>query len=252
MSTMHEVVHLPDPARQPHVHPLDLPAARRPLVVSWLLSVVGHPVVAISLGVILWLVSNNPVTPILAAASLMIGAHVAGRYFLAEAWSFIPRKRQALDRSLPLAWELAGSLVRAAVLGSAILLTLRWLAQPGIPDGVLAFTAGAGIAVSLLVLGGVIWRLIRPEPGSATLRSRLIDLPAEAVVIATTVYAVSLVRDGQVAGDWMVPGLTLGAATIFGAQLLYWGYDRWSRSRQAAAGTDAPEADNTPLHPEAR
>ncbi len=239
MTTMREVVHLPDPARQSQVHPIDLPAARRPLVVSWLLSVLGHPVTAISLGVILWLVSNNPVTPILAVASVMIGAHFAGRYFQAEAWAFIPRKRQALDRPLPLAWEVTGSLVRAAVLGGAILLTLRWLTQPGIPDGVLAFTAGAGIGVSLLVIAGVARRLIRPEPGAGPVRSRLIDLPAEAVVIATTLYAVTLVRDSQMVGDWTVPGLVLGAATLLGVQLLFWGYEH--STRQAPAGADTSE-----------
>jgi hypothetical protein len=250
MTTMREVVQLPDPAHQSRVHPLDLPAARRPLVASWLLSVLGHPVVAISLGVILWLVSNNPVTPILAAASVMIGAHFAGRYFQAEAWSFIPRKRQALDRPLPLAWEVAGSLVQAAVLGSAILLTLRWLTQPEIPAGVLAFTAGAGVGVSLLVIAGVIRRLISKEDGAGTIRSRLIDLPAEAVVIATTIYAISLVRDSQVAGDWTVPGLALGAAMLIGFQLLYWAYE--ARTHQAAASTAAPEADDPPLRPGAR
>ena len=235
MMSMHEVVHLPDPGRQPLVHPLDLPAARRPLIVAWVLSVVGHPTVAISLGVILWLVSNNPVTPILAVASLMAGAYFAGRHFQAEAWSFIPRKRQARDRSLPLAWEVTGSLVRAGLLAVAILMTLRWLAQPEMPGGVLAFVAGGGIGVSLLIAGGMIWRLIRPEMGTA-LRSRLLDLPSEVVVIATTLYALILVRDTQVAGDWTGTGLVLGAATLIGVQVLFWGYERWIRSRQADPG----------------
>jgi hypothetical protein len=46
VNDINELVDLPDPTTHPLVHPLDLPEARRPFRISWLIGTLTSPPVA--------------------------------------------------------------------------------------------------------------------------------------------------------------------------------------------------------------
>ena len=164
MSSVTEIVDLPDPAVQPLVHPLDLPEARGHFRRSWLIDSATGPGVAACLAAVVWFASNSYVVPLIAGFAVLVFGRLAAGFSEREAWAFIPRKRQDRARTLPWTWRLGSGLTLAVLLAAAIVLTAFRLERTDISDPVRTVTFGMGAAVAVLVLGDQIIRLIRRRP----------------------------------------------------------------------------------------
>ena len=100
------------------------------------------------MAVIVWFASHNSLAPLIAGAAVIGFGQLASGVYQAQAWAFIPRKRQDRRWALPVAWELGSGLAPAGVLfGSA---------SPGSPAIVLwgaaaMLAAGAAVGIGKLV-----------------------------------------------------------------------------------------------------
>ncbi|GII26212.1 hypothetical protein [Planosporangium mesophilum] len=214
MNDVTELVDLPDPAVQPLVHPLDLPEARRPFRISWLIAALTGPPVGLCVAALVWFASHSYVGPLLAGATLIGFGHLASRYFRAQAWEYIPRKRQDRQRPLPAAWELASGLVFAAALAAALLLLAYRLDRPDVAVEVREFTIGMGAAAAALVVIDFLGTLLRRP------RSALFTLPAVVAVVVSIAVAYAILLDsarGPSATLWWGVGTMLVAGAGIGA-----------------------------------
>ena len=227
MNDVTELVDLPDPAVQPLVHPLDLPQARRPFRVSWLIATLTSPPVGLCAAAVLWFAIRNYIGPLTAAAAIIGFGQLASRYHRDQAWAFIPRKRQDRRRPLPATWELMSGLVFAAVLAMALLLLAFRLNRPDVAVGVREFTFGAGAATGLLVVADFIGMLLRHR--SRERRRALFMLPAVIAVVA--VVAVSYGVLLRAAGAYSSTTVWWGAATMLvaGTGVGIWKYTQHRR-----------------------
>jgi hypothetical protein len=164
VNDINELVDLPDPTTHPLVHPLDLPEARRPFRISWLIGALTGPPVAALAAVILWFASHNYLVPLIAGAAILGFGQLASRQYRDKAWAFIPRKRQDRRRPLyplPAVVAVAGSLVVAC----------RILFGASAPDSPATLLWGA----ATMLAGGAgvgVWKLVearrtaRPRDGA--------------------------------------------------------------------------------------
>jgi hypothetical protein len=219
VNSVPELVDLPDAAVTPLVHPLDVPDARRPFLISWLISAATGPAAVLGLVVLLWAVARPVVVAPLAGAVVLAAGAAATRWYSREAWAFIPRNRQDRGRLLLLRWELARSVILAASVGAAMCLVARRLRELGVSEPVSAYVVGAyaGIAVAIAAEG--LWRLATPARRRAGLRPVLLGLPGFAAVGAATLYAGGLLARH---GGWRAADVAAGAAILIVAQLVVW------------------------------
>jgi hypothetical protein len=207
-TVMEELVDLPDPETQPLVHPLDLPEARTEFRIGRLIaSATSLPVAALVAGIIAYL-GGGVIGPIVAFLALTVFGTLAGRWFTARAWDFIPRKRQDRERALPPSWELGAAAILALALGAALLLIVFRLDDADVPVDVRSFTFGMCAVAALLVVADAVFGLLRP----AGRRRALASLPGVAVVAAATVLAWVVWFDGDVNGSLLLWGAVSMAA----------------------------------------
>jgi hypothetical protein len=231
MNPIRELVDLPDPALRPLVHPLDVPEARRPLRISWLIWALTNPAVGMCLATIVWFASNSYLVALIAGFAIVGFGTVAGRMFRDEAWAFIPRRRQDRQRLLPLAWEIGSALVLAAVLALALLLLAFRLSRPDVSAGVREVTFGMGTAVALLVGADFVRGMVR----SGWSHQRLLAaLPMVMAVITSTVVAYGLLFDSS--GPRSPATVLLGAVAMLavGIAVALWHYFEERRAGDAA------------------
>jgi hypothetical protein len=183
MSSVTEIVDLPDPALQPLVHPLDLPEARKHFRRSWLIESATGPGVAACVAALIWFASNSYVVPLIAGGAVLGFGRLAVEYSAREAWAFIPRKRQDRARVLPWIWRLGSGLTLAVLLAAALVLTALRLDRPDILEQVRTFTFGMGVAFAAMVAGDQILRLIRRKPEALGM------LPGTVAVLSAVVFA---------------------------------------------------------------
>ena len=208
-----ELVELPDPATQPLVHPLDLPQARRPFCIAWLIGALTSPPMGALAAVVIWFASHNYLVPLLAGAAIIGFGQLASGVYEEQAWAFIPRKRQDRQRPLPLSWELGSGLALAVVLALALLLVTFRLDQPDVPVQVREFTFGMAAAAGLLVLIDVAAKLLASR-GPAR-RRVLFRLPGVLAVAGSLVVAYGVLFGP--AGPGTPATVLWGAATMLAA-----------------------------------
>jgi hypothetical protein len=210
-TVMEELVDLPDPKTQPLVHPLDLPEARTEFRIGRLIAAATSlPVAALVAGIIAYL-GGGVIGPIVAFLALTVFGTLAGRWFTARAWDFIPRKRQDRERALPHSWELGAAAILALALGAALLLIVFRLDDADVPVDVRSFTFGMCAVAALLVVADAVFGLLRP----AGRRRALASLPGVAMVAAATVLAWVVWFDGDVNGSLLLWGaVSMAAAGI--------------------------------------
>ena len=217
-TAMEETVDLPDPATQPLIHPLDLPAARAEFRTGWLIaSATSLPVAALAAGIAAYL-GRGVLGPIAAFLTLIVLGALASRWFMNRAWDYIPRKRQDRDRSLPRSWDLGGAAILALVLGIALLLFVFRFDDADVPLDVRSFTFGAAGVAAVLVVLDAVTGLIRP----AGRNRALVSLPGVAVVGVAAVLAWTTWFDGDADSSLLLwgAGMMAVAGVLAGAQRL--------------------------------
>lgn len=204
MTEMTELVDLPDPNRQPLVHPLDLPAARRLWHRSRLIGALANPATGLCVAAIVWFGTHHFLPPLIAGATIAVFGGLASYMFASQAWQYIPRRRQDRERTPPIVGDLGAALALAVVAGVALLLLAVRLGRDDIGTEVRQFTFGAGAMVCLLMIVELAALIRRP-------RRALVRLPAVLAVIGGLAAAYS---------NWFDPASPYSASTVWGAAML--------------------------------
>jgi len=218
MKDINEVIDLPSVETKPLVHPLDVAPARRPYLIAWWLRRVASLPVAFLSGVILWVISNNVVTPIAVPIVVLTLAALAAEFFAGQAWQHIPRKRMDRGRDSAALPQLAAAFIDAIALVSALLIVIGWAATRSFSENVEEFTIGAGAGIAILQLVQLIAAAVRGPRQWVGLASRVLTLAA--MVIAVLVASSTLVTD-----QWSTESINIalmGGAIMIAIQLTWW------------------------------
>lgn len=148
MNEMYEAVELPDLSEKALLHPADIAEARSLYVRGWWFRRLGTVPVAVALGAVVWLFSGSLLATILAPATSFAIGFMAGRWYTARAWDFIPRKRQ-LDTGIT-SWSLGAACIDGVALVIATLALVLAAQANAVPLAVIAYAIGAAVAVVLV------------------------------------------------------------------------------------------------------
>jgi len=198
-----EPVSLPSRDVQPLVHPLDLPEARGDFRRAYVTRALTSPGIALVIAVLLWFLVENWVAPVTTFFSLAIIGYFAASWSEREAWSYIPRKRRDLGRELPFSWQLASSVLLAALLSVGVLLLGVKLGD--LRSEIREYILGSGLAIVAMCLVVLVVGLARP----ATRRAALFTIPP-IVGLATSIAIVYF---------WVLPGVVESGTVLLGAAI---------------------------------
>lgn len=221
MNTIREEADLPDPAIQPLVHPLDLPATRCSFAASWWLEQLASPTMFFALASTLWAISNNYVTPIVASLVITVCAAFASRYQSGEAWSHIPRKRHDHQRQVPLSWLIAQATISTLALYFGLILLLNWIIARSFPPGVASFSVGMGIGIVLLLSASVLWNLGTPRHLRRAEGTQFPQYITLTLTVAALIYTSVALTGTASAEGWQLTHIAMGAATAVAVQSLW-------------------------------
>ncbi len=214
MNTLHETVPLPDPAVKPMLHPTDVPEARSSYRRGWWFGRLWSVPVVVAIGAVVWLLTGDLLPALLSPAVTFAIGLLAGRWFTARAWDFIPRRRQA--RGAAGSWRLLAAVIDGlALLVAATALTLAARTAQG-STGVIAYAVGAGVAV-------VVLQLAELAVSTAQRRERTRTGP-RVVVLAASATATVVASTLAIGPGWnreLVWTALLGAGTLLLAQALW-------------------------------
>jgi hypothetical protein len=220
MNDITELVQLPDPAMQPMVHPLDLPEARRPFRIAWLIASLTSLPIGLLVAALVWFASQNYVVPLIAAATTIGFGAIVGRHFEDQAWAFIPRKRQDRQRPLPAIWNLGSALVFAILLAVVLVLAVLRLDRMDVSIEVREFTFGMGVAAGLLVVGDFFGKILRRR--GAARRQALFTLPGVAAVIGGVVVAYEVLLGSSGTDSWDIVLMGSAMMLLVQAGIVIW------------------------------
>jgi len=173
-----ETVELPDPAVQPLVHPLDLPAARADFRFAFWIRALTNPGTALVLAALTWFLNESPVVPVVVFVTLAVLGHFAAAWSDRRAWGYIPRRRQDTTRRLPFGWQLGRSVIFAALLWVGVLLVALRLQDAD--SGVRDYSLGSALAVVALM---IVVLAVRHS------RAALFDIPSIVALAASLAIA---------------------------------------------------------------
>ncbi|WP_293698087.1 hypothetical protein [uncultured Agrococcus sp.] len=234
MKTVRETVALPDSTEQLLVHPLDITDSRKPFVASWWLSMLAMPTVVFCFAALLWIVSNNYVTPIAVPLALAVAAGLLAAYLRKEAWAYIPRKRQDLQRRFPTRWILLRSVVSTASLVAGLALLTLWIVDHELDTSVLSYILGTAFGIVFLMLIGLLWRALAPSRLTAELDSWAVQLTRLIAVGVAVAVACLIVGQRRNLADFDISSIVLGATVIIAVQVIWWLISLWLSRKDAA------------------
>ena len=226
MNEMKEQVELPDPSEKALLHPTDIPQARPLYIRGWWFARLGSVPVAVALGAVVWLLSSNLLAAILAPATTFAIGIMAGRWYTARAWDFVPRKRQ-LKGGIT-GWSLGAACINGVALLIATIAFVLAAHAYTVPLAVIAYAIGAVVAVGLLQ--GIELAILAAR--TAARRDALPKVVMLGAVVISCLIAV-LMGIGTAWYQHLVWVALLGAGTVLLAQALWWVFD-FSRRRQDA------------------
>ena len=218
MKKIKEVIDLPSIESKPLLHPLDVAPARKPYLLSWWLRRLASVPVAFLFGVVLWVFSNNVVTPIVAPLVVLTMAALAAGYFANQAWSYIPRKRMDRQRDSGSVPQLMTSFIDALALVSGLLILIAWVSTRDFSANVEEFTIGAGAGIAVLQIAEIVAATVRRPRHWRAIASRLLALAA--VILAVLVASATLIGD-----QWSTESVNvalMGGAMMIVIQLFWW------------------------------
>jgi len=236
MKEIKEAVDLPSDEDKPLVHPLDVAPARRPYLVSWWLRRLASLPVAFLFGAVLWIISNNVITPFVIPVVVLASAALAAEYYAGQAWSHIPGKRMDRWRDFGAVLQLGASFIDAMALVGGLLILIAWGATRDFPEGVEEVTIGIGAGIAVIQIAEIVAAVTRRPRDWMAAVSKLFALAA--IVLVVLVASVTLI-----AGQWSTESIRLalmGAATTLAIQLVLWLIRFIGSRRSTAAPTGDP------------
>ena len=213
MNEMHEEVGLPDPSEKALLHPTDIAQARPAYLRGWRLARLGSIPVAVALGAAVWLLSGNLLAAILAATTTFAIGIVTGRWFMARAWDFVPRRRKLTTGATT--WELAAASIDAIALVIAAIMFVLATRTHAIPLPVVAFAIGSVVAIALLQ--GIELAILGSRAAART------DVMPKVVMMGAVVASCVIALAVGIGSAWnppLVGDAFLGAGTVLLAQAL--------------------------------
>lgn len=241
MKTVRETVALPDSTEQLLVHPMDMTDSRKPFVASWWFSILAMPTVVFFFAALLWIVSNNYVTPIVVPIALAVFAGLLSAYLRNEAWAYIPRKRQDLQRRVPTRWIVFRSVVSTASLLAGLVSLTLWLVERELDAGVLGYILGSALGIVLLMLIGLLWTAFAPSRLRAELDSWTLQLTRLIAVGAAVAVGCLIVGQRYDIADFDISSALIGAVVIIAVQVIWWLASLWLSRKAAARSTARPD-----------
>lgn len=226
MNEMNEEVELPDPSEKALLHPTDIPQARPLYIRGWWFARLGSVPVAVALGAVAWLLSSNLLVTILAPATTCAIGIMAGRWYTARAWDFVPRKRQL--KSGITGWRLGAACIDGVALLIATTAFVLAAHAHTVPLAVIAYAIGAVVAVGLLQ--GIELAILATR--TTARRDALPKVVMLGAVVISCLIAV-LMGIGTAWYQHLVWVALLGAGTVLLAQALWWVFDFSRRGQDA-------------------
>ena len=193
------------------LHPLEVRGARAAYAKATALRMASSPHTMIAMMLVLWAISENVVTPVLGAAvGLGVCAYVE-RHHRAEAWAYIPRRRQHPGRDEPALWSAAGKLLPLCALAWALGAYVSVLGVRETPTLAGPIAVGALAALALAELAALLWDRLAP-------RDRRVDAAPVVVAAAFAAGSVLVLAGGIVTildrSRWEQSGFLVGAGVL--------------------------------------
>lgn len=200
-------------------HPADVTAARAPYAVAVALRTVSSPHSFVALSLALFTISDNVVTPLVGPfLGLLICAYVE-RGFRADAWAFIPRRRQDATRPEPWTWWALARGAECAALVAASVVFASFAGTSPIVTDASATAVGMLSALALCTIAVFTWDRLAPR------RWRTENAPiglAACFALATATTSALTVIALLPRAPWTQTGFLVGAAAcvLFAASTL--------------------------------
>ncbi|WP_454295119.1 hypothetical protein [Salana multivorans] len=199
------------PASDAPLHPLDIREARGYYLAATLLRLFVSPTVLVASVLLLWVVSNNSVTPVLGPSiGLTLIAYVERKY-RSDAWSYIPRRQQDVGRDEPASLALLARGVEVAVLAVA---TASFVSSVGIrlvPTRVTSIAVGIMLGLALIVVATLLWDRSAPRDHRFSLAPSLVGNVAAGSILLVVAWGTANLM-GRVALD--MPTTLIGFAVV--------------------------------------
>lgn len=237
MRTVRETVSLPDSAEQTLVHPLDLADSRRAFAASWWLSVLTMPAVVFFLAALLWIVSNNYVTPIAVPIAMAVCAGLLSAYLGKEAWAYIPRKRQDQQRKVSTSWSMTRSAISTVSLLAGLVLLTLWLVDRELDPSVLGYILGSACAIVAVMLIELLWTALAPARLRASLDGWAPQVTRLVAVAAAVTIGCLILGERYDLADFAISNILIGAGVILAVQVIWWCVSLWRFRKVASRAT---------------
>lgn len=211
MSRQFEHVDLPGPASGSLLHPLDVADARRDYAIAAALRLLSSPVTLVAAMLMLWVVSDNAVSPVVGPLlGLTITAYVERR-FSSDAWAYIPRRRQDTGRDEPTAWVGLARIAQLAALVAALGAYVPSVGVLAVPTRVASPAAGAMLGLMVITAATLTWDHAAPRDRRIAAASSPVSDTFGALVLTALICGLIGVsgRAGLDAG-----GAAVGAAVV--------------------------------------
>ena len=225
MKPIEEQVPLPDPEHHFLVHPLDLPAARSEYLKGWWLGIVATPQMFTALMAVLWVISNNRVTPVMVPLALTVIAGFVGAQLTRAAWDYIPRRRHDRHRR-PARLAYAAAAIKAISLLAGLVIFLFWADAQGFSGSFSSYPLGMGAALVVILAIDLAAGLGRGPSERADILGSLFTL---LVATAAVWGGFTLLSDPADSLQWT--GLLAGAATLVAVWAGWLVFSAWQTRR---------------------
>lgn len=218
MTASFDRVNLPEPASGSLLHPLDVTEARGYYMIAAFLRLLISPCVFVAMMLMLWVVSNNAVSPVVGPfVGLTVTAYVERR-FRADAWAHIPRRRQDAGRDEPI---ILASTTRAIELVLLLLAIAAFVSSMGVrevPTMVASAALGAMLGLALAEVAILLWERFAPRDHRfAPAPSIVTNMFGAAVLIILIIGMMSLADRLSIEPT----AVTLGAAMVVGVMTVW-------------------------------
>ncbi|GAA1827517.1 hypothetical protein [Agromyces salentinus] len=195
-----------DPTLQ---HPLDLRAARPVYRWAAALRALTSPAVSLAAIMLLWVVSDNLVTPVVGPVLGVSTIAYVERRCRADAWAHVARGRQDAGRDDPAAWSAAAVAFEVLVFAGACAVFVPKVGVEAGPTAVAPIAAGMAVGLLVCSLAASTWDRRAPRERRVDNASHGVVQIRQAGILVVSGTAVAMLSERAVL---MPPAVALGAA----------------------------------------